>query len=266
MAPLPYLCIAVLESRTADSDKRVIIIVAMNRRNIISFGDSVMKGIVTGKDITEKGRERYVISDSSFASLCARRMGVTIENYGRFGNTVTGGVRDVARHARQIEDARLAFLEFGGNDCNYDWNAIAEKPGDEHSPQTTLSAFRSTYVTLISRVREFGCIPVMLSLPPIDSVKFYSYICTGFCAEKCSNVLKWLGGSVNTIGNWHEMYNLELYRIAAEEGVRLIDITTCFLSRRDFSSLFCDDGMHPNETGHSLISDAICASMPQLAI
>lgn len=234
----------------------------MRKNGIIAFGDSVMKGIVTGKNIEDLGRNRYVISDAGFASLCAKRMGVSIENYGRFGNTVTGGVRDVSRHVKQIEDSRYAFLEFGGNDCNHDWNAVAERPDEDHAPQTTLEMFRSTYETLIDKVREYGCIPVMLSLPPIDSMKFYSYICSGFCAEKKNNVLQWLGGSVNTIGNWHEMYNLELYRIAAQEGVRLIDITTCFLSRRDFSSLFCDDGMHPNEQGHQLISDAICAAMP----
>lgn len=218
-----------------------------------------MKGIVTGKNREEHGRARYVISDSGFASLCARRMGVDIENYGKFGNTVAGGVRDVSRHVRQLEESSLALLEFGGNDCNYDWNAIAENPDDEHLPQTSPESFRSSYESLIAKVRDSGCIPVMLSLPPIDSVKFFSYICSGFCAEQRGNVLKWLGGSVYAIGNWHEMYNLELYRIAAGQGVRLIDITTCFLARRDFSGLFCDDGMHPNEAGHHLISDAVCA-------
>lgn len=232
----------------------------MMGNKIVSFGDSVMKGIITGKNTEDKGRGRYVISDYGFAALCSKRMGVDIENYGRFGNTVTGGMKDVARHTRQIQDSQFAFLEFGGNDCNYDWNAIAERPDEDHVPQTTLSMFRETYESLIVKVRELGCIPVMLSLPPIDSIKFYSYICSGFCTEKRNNVLRWLGGTVNTIGNWHEMYNLELYRIAAAEGVRLIDITTCFLSRRDFTELFCDDGMHPNEAGHHIISDAICAS------
>lgn len=232
----------------------------MMGNKIVSFGDSVMKGIITGKNTEDKGRGRYVISDSGFAALCSKRMGVDIDNYGRFGNTVTGGMKDVARHTRQIRDSQFAFLEFGGNDCNYDWNAIAERPDVDHVPQTTLSMFRETYESLIVKVRELGCIPVMLSLPPIDSIKFCSYICSGFCTEKRNNVLRWLGGTVNTIGNWHEMYNLELYRIAAAEGVRLIDITTCFLSRRDFTELFCDDGMHPNEAGHHIISDAICAS------
>ena len=52
----------------------------MRKNGIISFGDSVMKGIITGKNIEDLGRNRYVISDAGFASLCAKRMGVSIEN------------------------------------------------------------------------------------------------------------------------------------------------------------------------------------------
>ena len=46
---------------------------------IVSFGDSVMKGIITGKNTEDKGRARYVISDSGFAALCSKRLGVAIE-------------------------------------------------------------------------------------------------------------------------------------------------------------------------------------------
>ena len=76
----------------------------MRKNGIISFGDSVMKGIITGKNIEDLGRNRYVISDAGFASLCAKRMGVSIENYGRFGNTVTGGVRDCLLYTSDAAD------------------------------------------------------------------------------------------------------------------------------------------------------------------
>lgn len=229
-------------------------------KKIISFGDSVMKGIVTGKNKEEQGRCRYEISKSGFATLCAAKLGIELDNYGKFGNTVVKGVKDVSRHLKQIEDSNAALLEFGGNDCNFDWNSIAENPEIEHVPQTTPKQFSEAYKSLIDKVRETGCTPIILSLPPIDSSKFFSYVCSGFTREKRDNVLKWLGGCIYNIGNWHEMYNLELYKIAADQGVRIIDITTCFLSRKNCPDLFCDDGMHPNEEGHRLISDAICSA------
>ena len=85
---------------------------------IVTFGDSVMKGIVTDSQCT--GELRYVISDKSFTSICERKLGAKINNYGRFGNTVRRGLRDIKRHIVQIEDAQYALLEFGGNDSNHD--------------------------------------------------------------------------------------------------------------------------------------------------
>ena len=62
-------------------------------KKIISFGDSVMKGIVTGKNKEEQGRSRYEISKSGFATLCAAKLGIELDNYGKFGNTVVKGVK-----------------------------------------------------------------------------------------------------------------------------------------------------------------------------
>ena len=81
-----------------------------------------------------------------------------------------------------------------------------------------------------------------------------------FVPEKAGNVLDWLGGSVTPISNWHEMYNLELYRLASSCSVPVIDITSCFLSKRNYSDYLCEDGMHPNEEGHRLISDVILSA------
>lgn len=227
---------------------------------IVSFGDSVMKGVVTETGDFSDAGVRYVISDNSFTSICARSIGATISNYGRFGNTVRRGLRDVKRHLLQIEDAQYALLEFGGNDSNHDWNAISENPEGDFSPDTKPEDFISSYGELLDTVTNAGCTPVILSLPPVDPVKFFRNITRNFSPFQVSNVLEWLGGTVNPISNWHEMYNLKLYRLAASRNVPVIDITTCFLSRRNFSDYLCEDGMHPNEAGHRLISEAILAA------
>lgn len=225
---------------------------------IVSFGDSVMKGIVTDNDST--GGLRYIISDNSFTSICERKLGARITNFGRFGNTVRRGLRDVKRHFLQVEDAQYALLEFGGNDSNHDWKAISENPEGDFAPDTRPSEFFSYYNEMIDTLRRAGCSPIVLSLPPIDPVKFFRNITKEFEPEKAGNVLNWLGGSVAPISNWHEMYNLELYRLASACGVPVIDITSCFLSKRNYSDYLCEDGMHPNEEGHRLISDAILAA------
>ena len=79
---------------------------------IVSFGDSVMKGIVTESEKScESGQMRYVISENSFTSICEKRLGARISNFGRFGNTVRRGLRDVRRHFMQVEGAQYALLE-----------------------------------------------------------------------------------------------------------------------------------------------------------
>ena len=225
---------------------------------IVSFGDSVMKGIVTDHQST--GELRYVISDKSFTSICERKLGAKINNFGRFGNTVRRGLRDIKRHIVQIEDAQYALLEFGGNDSNHDWKAISENPCGDFAPDTWPAEFFAYYKEMIDSVRVAGCSPVVLTLPPIDPLKFFRNITKDFVPEKAGNVLDWLGGSVTPISSWHEMYNLELYRLASSCSVPVIDITSCFLSKRNYSDYLCEDGMHPNEEGHRLISDAILSA------
>lgn len=227
-------------------------------RTIVSFGDSVMKGIVTEKDMdSQEVQSRYVITEYAFTSLCAKRLGAKISNYGRFGNNVRRGLRDVQRYYSQMKAAQYALLEFGGNDSNHDWKAISENPEGEFKPETTLETFRSCYSEMIDLVKSSGCSPVILSLPPVEPDRFFKNLCRGFCRRQVQNVLRWLGGNVNPISNWHEMYNLELYRIASEHNIPVIDITSCFLSRRDYAEYLCDDGMHPNERGHRLIADVL---------
>lgn len=230
----------------------------LENKIIVSFGDSVMKGIVT--EGTSNDKLRYVISENSFTSICERKLGARISNFGRFGNTVRRGLHDVKRHFLQIENAQYALLEFGGNDSNHDWTSIAENPEGDFAPDTKPSEFYSCYKEMIDTLFSAGCMPVVLSLPPVDPAKFFRNITKEFAPEKARNVLDWLGGSVTPISNWHEMYNLELYRLASACNVPVIDITSCFLSKRNYSDYICEDGMHPNEEGHRLISDAIMAA------
>lgn len=102
---------------------------------------------------------------------------------------------------------------------------------------------------------------VILNLPPIDENKYLNWFSRGL--DK-GNILKWLGGSAEYIYKFHESYNTKICAIAAENGIRLIDIRSAFLEMGNYSDCLCDDGIHPNEKGHDLIARVICAEIPQL--
>lgn len=221
---------------------------------VCSFGDSVMKGIVIDTDNSSESSIKYKISDKSFAARCRKKLGIEVENYARFGGLVTHGMRFVNRYIDKIKRADYVLFEYGGNDCDYNWAQISDEPDKEHLPNTPIPTFVEKYSELIDAVRSLGARPVLLSLPVLDPNRFFTHISKGLNAD---NILRWLHGTVLTIDRWHERYNMEIFRLSTLKRVPIIDITSVFLERKDYSDFLCSDGIHPNEAGHALIENAI---------
>lgn len=216
-------------------------------KSVCAFGDSILKGVILDED------SKYKVSHDSFADICQKTLGIRVENAGKFGSTIKTGERSLERFG-DICGYDYALLEFGGNDCDFNWKEIAADPDADHKPNSTIEDFRLMYRELIANVRAHGVKPVLLSLVPIDSVKYFGTVSKGQNGE---NIMKWLGGNVHYIANWHERYNLEVFKLASELDVPLIDITSPFLEERRPGELLCADGIHPNKDGHRLIADAI---------
>ena len=227
-------------------------------KKAIAFGDSVLKGVIIDSARTIANNVRYMFLDSNFTSQAGSRLGVDIDNYGKFGSTISIGTGIVDRHIKQVGDYDYTFLEYGGNDSDFDWSAIAADPLSHHEPRTPLKLFSEIYTCIVDKVRKSGSKPVMLSLTPLDPEMYFSHFTRNMSSEQKNNVISWLGGTTEPITSWHEMYNLEVFKLSNRLGVPLLDITTPFLSRKDFREFYCEDGIHPNALGHHLIADAIC--------
>jgi len=213
-----------------------------------------MRGIV--EDCSRAAESiKYLISDLSFAKLCGSRLGLEIKNFARFGGTISQGMDILSKHDGEVADSRYCVIEYGGNDCSYRWNEISDNPDSAHNPLTMLEDFRGQYSRLIDSLKRRGTRPVLLSLPLIDSERYFRHITKGLNAD---NILTWLGGDVDFIGHWHDMYNMAVWKLGAHKKVPVIDITSPFLSRKDYRDFLCSDGIHPNEDGHRIIADAIC--------
>ena len=227
-------------------------------KKAIAFGDSVLKGVIIDSARTIANNVRYMFLDSNFTSQAGARLGVYIDNYGKFGSTISIGTGIVDRHIKQVGDYDYTFLEYGGNDSDFDWSAIAADPLSHHEPRTPLKLFSEIYTCIVDKVRKSGSKPVMLSLTPLDPEMYFSHFTRNMNQEQKDNVISWLGGTTESITSWHEMYNLEVFKLSSRLGVPLLDITTPFLSCKDFRQYYCEDGIHPNAQGHHLIADAIC--------
>lgn len=217
--------------------------------NICVFGDSISKGVVLDGVV-----EKYRVLKECFANLASSIIGFDLVNYSKFGCTVGKGLELVSRHGEAVASADYTVLEFGGNDCDRPWGEISRRPNDAHDPKTPLVEFCGNYRAILEAVRAEGGRPLMLNLPPIEPRRYFDW----FSRElDGANILAWLGGDVQFIYRWHELYSIACEKLAAREGVPLIDIRSPFLARRDYAALLCEDGIHPNADGHALISDTI---------
>lgn len=223
-------------------------------KTVCAFGDSVMKGIVVDKENSPADGIKYKISDMGFAARCRRNLGIEVENFARFGGVVSQGMKFVSRYADKVKRSDYVLFEYGGNDCDYNWAAIAENPSEEHCSNTPIDVFVKCYSDLIDFVKSLGAKPVLLSLPVLEPNRFFAHVSKGLNGD---NILSWLGGTVLTIDRWHERYNMEIFRLSAMKRVPVIDITSVFLERKNYADYICEDGIHPNDAGHELIESAI---------
>ena len=224
----------------------------MEQKKIAALGDSLTRGVVLNES------NRYSILDNSFIDIIGDSLGLEIKNYGKFGCTIDFGQQMIDRHTEEISASDYTFLEFGGNDCDFNWGRIADSPADEHQPKTILDAFKEKFCALIERVRALGSVPVIISLPPIDSGYYFSFISRFMNVQQRENVFNWLGGDINVIARWHEMYNRALFEISRVMHTAIIDITTPFDKYQGaMRTLYCADGIHPNAEGHRLIAASI---------
>ena len=122
-----------------------------------------------------------------------------------FGNTI---------HLHK--DSDIAVFEYGGNDCDFDWKSVAADPMKFHEPKVTLHRFVQQYKALIDRIKGFGMQPVVLSMPLIDPDRFFEFLSIGLNKD---NILSWLGGKTMRIYQWHEMYNVELFKVRRQLAV-----------------------------------------------
>ncbi|WP_303210992.1 hypothetical protein [uncultured Clostridium sp.] len=99
--------------------------------------------------------------------------------------------------------SKYVIMEFGGNYCGYNWREISENPDKEHYSKSSITEFIEIYSYLIDEFKKIGKEPVLLSLPPIDSTKYFDYISKKLNTD---NILKFMEGNKQFLTNWHERY------------------------------------------------------------
>jgi isoamyl acetate esterase len=217
---------------------------------IVCFGDSITKGVTYIKGRLRIVKENYPsILQNLFSESAAAD--VTVVNKGVFNDNsdllVTRLDRDVLS-----EEPDYAIIGIGGNDCNFNWGEVAENPEKEHEATVPLDRYLDNVKNMVLRIKEGGITPVVLTLPPLDPVRYYKAISTAY-DKSISHWISICGG----IEHWHGLYNRSLNNLIEELDVFKIDIRTAIKNAGDLSALISDDGIHLTREGYKEMSGAI---------
>ena len=221
---------------------------------IALFGDSIGRGVTY-----DEQRGRYVYLKEGFDRLLEQGGQARILNYSKFGAIVEDGL--AAFESETTADADAIAIQYGGNDCTPDWQAIAQDPVSMHKPRTELAEFECRLASFIGKVRQLGKIPLLVTPPPLVAERFVPWVSKGLDADA---ILRYIG-DVHHVYRWQEQYALAVHKVARLTQCKMFDVRAFFLQERHLDSLYCIDGMHPNQLGHKIIYEAVAVMLPQLA-
>ena len=212
---------------------------------IYLFGDSASQGII----LDEQGQ--YRVSRAGCIRLLKRK-GYPIRSYAVHGYTVLQGLESF--HSMPIEPGSFCVIQFGGNDCDLDWDAVSKDPDSYHEGRVSLSDFRENVTRFVREARERKLEPVLITPLALMSNRYYHWVTRDRTAD---SILHYLRDDPESISRWQERYANVLREVSVSEGCLLEDVRNWMLNRLEYPSLICNDGIHPNEAGHAVLADVI---------
>lgn len=213
-------------------------------KKIKIYGDSILKGVMYNEEL-----KRYKLFGYRYDELAEN--GIEVENNCRMGATVDQGYEILKATLDDCDEDTVVILEYGGNDCNYNWSEVSDNPKGEFLPNTPAQKFEETYVKMIEYARSKGAEVAVCNLVPIDSQKFMNWVSKGLNYD---NILCWMG-DINRIARWQEYYSRIAEKVAKVTKCPILDLRTNFLTHCSMENMIGLDGIHPSSEGHALISE-----------
>ena len=217
---------------------------------VVVWGDSLAKGVTWNET-----RKRHAYSRTTAVEIAASKLGIEILNRSKFGCTAPQGMELMERDVSEGITCDTAVIEFGGNDCNFNWAAVSDHPEEKHLPATPPEEYLESMRSIVRWLLAQNIRPVLMTLPPIDAERYFRYLVGDKLNPK--HILKWLG-DVQQIYRYQEMYSLLVEKVAREFSIHLIDLRRRCLENRGFiKKMICADGLHLTEEGQQFIGEAI---------
>ena len=213
---------------------------------IYLYGDSLLKATVPD----EQFRYHFYAEELAEGYSAETEM----VNRARMGATIRKGIQMVRRDLGRGICGKFALVGYGGNDCDFDWQAVSDDPNGDHRPHTELPEFCRLLKETTQMLLSEGVQPVLMTLPPIDAQRYLDFICRR--GPDRNRILGWLG-DCQMIYRYQELYSNTIADFAARENLPLIPVRRAFLDDRRCAQLISADGIHLNMTGYRRLFDTI---------
>lgn len=205
---------------------------------LVVFGDSILKGVIT---IPNSGK-LFDTTENDSLSLAQKELGFELDNRSIYGNITSKGLIKLQKFFEKGGEADFCIIEFGSNDCDYDWGTLVQK--------VPLAEYLENLAAMVKLCREHKVTPLMMGLIPYVCDDWYQTIIKG---QNEAAILDFLGGSSETLGKNQLIYKDAQADFVQKNNVQFLEPWTIFQGHKE---LMCYDGIHPNEKGYELLSKA----------
>lgn len=230
--------------------------------SIIAWGDSILKGVVSGGD-----SKRFDITEKDSLSQACAALGIELANKSVFGSWMTKTRRTQDRSLRNGANAQIGIIESGTNDCDYDWSAVSANPNAEHLQRCPLDEFSRLMEEAVSVARQNKITPVIMIPTPLVPEWWFNNICIG---NDEAAILKFLkaekvAAAMRLYQN-QELFSLKAAAIARALDVQIVDVRSEFLAHPNYKTLMCLDGVHPNQAGYDFMAEIWKREIPKFKL
>jgi lysophospholipase L1-like esterase len=197
---------------------------------IFCFGDSITYGAwdVANSGWAQKLRmylDKKQEEDDSLYFL-TYNLGIPGETTGGLVNRFSSETKARIREEKQEEN--IFIFAYGAND--------AAMIPSQNKFRVDAEDFKNNLENVVDQAKKFGNKIFILNITPVNEE---------FTANPVNK-------DKSRINKYIEAYNKKIKEMAGNKGIYLVDVNSAFMNN-DYKSLFCEDGLHPNESGHEVI-------------
>lgn len=205
---------------------------------LVVFGDSILKGVIT----VPGSSKLFDTTENDSLSLAQKELGFELDNRSIYGNITSKGLVKLQKFFEKGGQADFCIIEFGSNDCDYDWGSLVQK--------VPLEQYLENLTAMVKLCRDNKVTPLMMGLIPYVCDDWFKTIIKG---QNEAAILDFLGGSPEQLGKNQLIYKNAQADFVQKNNVQFLDPWTIFEGHKEY---MCFDGIHPNEKGYKLLSKA----------